>query len=255
MCYIAKLRMAVDNDIKELFEKESTGQLFDDDFLRVWTDIIGLPIYWYEYVIGSSEHTKIGYDRNQAVIYGLMIRIFKTMCYERRITCKRVNSRLFAFVFMRMIFDDAIKLQYLIKHPEEIENYCRSGLRGDQELLRNINRNQSNRTEEVSPSYIEWESELKSRAEERFRKQCLAVDDRLKNIADMRKMLKDLDMEGLYGIYATSSDSLHGGWANLQYEFLTEENGKFYPNFDDHDEDVRQILDIVQFCFISLKYF
>lgn len=107
---ITTLRMTVDNDMKDLFEKESTGQLSSDDFLRVWTDLICLPMYWYEDVIESSEHTKNGYNRDQAVIYGLLTRMYKTMCYERRITCKRVNSRLFAFVFSRMIFEDAIKV-------------------------------------------------------------------------------------------------------------------------------------------------
>lgn len=252
---ITALRMTVDNDMKDLFERESTGQLSEDDFVRVWTDLIGLPMYWYEYVIESSEHTKNGYNRDQAVIYGLLTRMYKTMCYERRITCKRVNSRLFAFTFTRMIFDDAIKVQYFIKHPDEIDNYCISSLRGDKELLELISRNQSNRTEEASPDFIEWESGLKDRAEERFRKQGMDVREKLARITDMRKMLKDLDMEETYVLYAISSDSVHGGWASIHQEFLIEENGRYYPNFNDHDVDVRQILDIIQFCFITLKFF
>lgn len=252
---ITILRVTVDNDMKDLFEKESTGQLSDDVFLRAWTDVVCLPIYWYRFVIESSEHTKSGYDRNQAVIYGLLTRMYKIMCYERRITCNRVNSRLFAFTFSRMIFDDAIKVQYFIKHPDEIDNYCKYGLRADKELLGSINRNQSSRVEEMSQNFIEWESELKDRAEEKFRKQNVDVNEKLKNITSMSNMLKDLGMEGMYGIYAISSDSVHGGWANLQQEFLIESNGKYHPYFDDYEEDIRQILDIIPLCFIALKFF
>ena len=68
-------------------------------------------------------------------------------------------------------------------------------------------------------------------------------------------MLEDLDMEDAYGMYAISSDSVHGGWSNLQYEFLIEMDGRYYPDLDDHCEDVREILDVTLLCFMTLRSF
>ena len=107
----------------------------------------------------------------------------------------------------------------------------------------------------MSQNFIEWESELKDRAEERLRSQGVDVGEKLARTTDMRNMLRDLGIEDTYGLYVNSSDSIHGGWANLQQEFLIEDNGKYYPYFNDYKEDVRQILDMVQFCFSALKFF
>ena len=55
-------------NLTELLIKEMEGTLRNEDFTRIWTDVVMMPIYRIEYIISNSKHTEIGYDRDMAII-------------------------------------------------------------------------------------------------------------------------------------------------------------------------------------------
>jgi hypothetical protein len=110
-------------DLGELFELEANETLKNEDFTRIWTNVVGLPMSRFEYVIKSSEHTTNGYDKDQAVFYGLLVHIYMTLSYMRRTTCKRVIDINTAQFYNRTLLESNTRLLYFLHHPEEIDTF------------------------------------------------------------------------------------------------------------------------------------
>lgn len=82
----------INNDFNKLIQKGEDKALKNDDYTKAWSNLVMLPAYRIEYIIQTSLHTEKGYNKDEAVIYGFLIRIYKILCFQRRLVCNRIMS-------------------------------------------------------------------------------------------------------------------------------------------------------------------
>lgn len=249
------LKEIISNDFKDLFEKNDSNTLKNEDFTRVWTDVVTMPMLRFEEVIRKSQHTFKGYDLDQAVIYGLIMRIYKFLAYSRRITCKRLNVRTTAAIISRNIMESNVNLRYLIKYPNKLDDYRKSSLKSEKEFEELIQNNRSKGTKEENDSFAEYEDGLLKYISEAYLSADMSQGKKIPKLEDMRKKMNNVGLSNLYASYSTDSHSVHGDWIDTEKNFLKKENGRYYPNFDDYEVDIRQLNPILEVCYESLIYF
>lgn len=89
---IIDIGQTISANINELIQKNKSNAVKNDDFTKTWCDLVMLPATRIEYIIQTSVHTQKGYNRDEAVIYGQLIRIYKMLCFQRRLVCKRIMT-------------------------------------------------------------------------------------------------------------------------------------------------------------------
>ena len=100
MEYIGKI---ISGDIDELLQKNESNNVKNKDFIKAWCDMAILVASHIEFIIQTSLHTQNGYNKNEAVIYGQLMRIFRMLCYQRRLVCKQVMTTILAGFFERIL--------------------------------------------------------------------------------------------------------------------------------------------------------
>ena len=76
-----------------------------------------------------------------------------------------------------------------------------------------------------------------------------------KRSLSIKGMAKAVGLEYLYVPYQVECHSVHGDWVSISRNFVKEENGLFYPCFDDEDIDIRKLNPITLVCYLSMKLF
>ena len=84
------------DDIDELLQKNESNSVKNKDFTKTWCDMAMLVAYYIEFIVQTSLHTQNGYNKNEAVIYGQLMRIFRMLCYQRRLVRKQVMTTILA---------------------------------------------------------------------------------------------------------------------------------------------------------------
>ena len=110
-------------NLNDLIVKYSNSELRNDDFTKMWTKVVMLPLSRIEYIISESAHTKNGYDIDQALYYGILNRIGKVLSFERRLVCCDMLDMEFAQIISRILLEDNIVLEYFLRHPEKLDEY------------------------------------------------------------------------------------------------------------------------------------
>lgn len=98
------------DDIDELLQKNESNSVKNEDFTKTWCDMAILVASQIEFIVRTSLHTQNGYNKNEAVIYGQLMRIFRMLCYQRRLVCKQVMTTILAGFFERMLLEGNINL-------------------------------------------------------------------------------------------------------------------------------------------------
>ena len=241
-------------DLNELVEKESVGTLSNSDFFEMWSKIVLAPMGWYEYVIRSSYHTVNGYNSDQAVIYGLLVQIFKLIRTDRHLTCTRENNYELATVIQRMLFESNITVQYLIKNPDMIDTFRKQSVKGDKKFYDTIIRNRQNRGESDSDLY-KWEGQILSSIKSSFDDAGYSPDDSIPRFPNMYDRMSDLKNESSYFVYAVNSGIIHNEWSYIAKYSLIKKDDKYFPDFDEYGEDIRLLNPILLLCYDTLKCF
>ncbi len=184
-----------------------------------------------------------------------MIRIYKFLCYSRRITCARLNVRTTAAIISRNIMESSVNLQYLIKHPDKLNEYRKSSLKPEKEFEELIKKNRSKRTKEENELYAEYENRILRSISETYHVANMSPDEKIPKLDTMRDRMDDIGLSDLYIPYGSDSHSIHGDWVDTEKYFLKKENERYYPNFDDYEVDIRQLNSITIVCYESLIYF
>ena len=231
-------------DLSELLEKEATGTLKNDDFSRVWTNVVMMPIYRIEYIIRESNHTKAGYNLDEAFYYGLLNRIRAFLCYERRIVCAKLLNLELCSVINRIILEDNISLRYFIIHHEKLDDYRKSCFRGEIEFEDQILKNREERKHD-DPIIYKWEEGLLDSIKRAYSTVGLTSEQirtiRIKQPPKVQDMAKEVDLDILYTSYRLECHSTHGDWFDISRYFLQEKDGLFFPRFEEDKIDIRKI--------------
>ncbi len=245
-------------NLNELLLKEALGSLKNNDFTKVWTDVVMMPIYRIEYIITTSKHTETGYDLDQAFYYGLLNRIRAFLCYERRIVCEQLINLELSSIFSRVILEDNITLQYFLKHPEKLDDYRKSCFKAEICFEDRVLKNRAER-KEPDPAMYEWEERLLRSVNRAYSTIGMTSEQirsmKLPKAPQVLEMAKEVDLEIMYTSYRLESHSAHGDWFDVSRYFLDEKDGKFYPRFTEDRADIRKLNPMQFIVYKSLSEF
>lgn len=245
-------------NLNELLLKETLGSLKNNDFTKVWTDVVMMPIYRIEYIMTTSKHTETGYDYDQALYYGLLNRIRAFLIYERRIVCEQLINLELSSIFSRIILEDNITLQYFLRHPEKLDDYRKSCFKAEICFEDRVLKNRTER-KETDPALHEWEDRLLKSVNRAYATIGMTSEQirsvKLPKPPQVLEMAREVDMEIMYTSYRLESHSAHGDWFDISRYFLEERDGKFYPRFTEDGTDIRKLNPMLFVVYKSLSEF
>ena len=248
----------IQNDFFELLEKENSGTLTNDDFMKTWTDVVLLPIASIEDIVSNSKHTEVGYTKNQAVLYGLLLRIMSLLIDERRLACKQLINYNMSTVFSRMIIETTVNFIYLLQNQDYIVTFCKLSAKADKEFIHDIYRNRRRRKIEggdVDEQYLKYEEGLLESAKKAVIEAGANFSkDNLKQ-KSIKEKVKAVGYERLYSSFGLESHAIHGDWLDISRNYLVKEGDMYYPKFHKKYTDIRKLNPILTLIYEALSQF
>lgn len=178
------------------------------------------------------------WNRNQAVLGGLLVRLYKLLSALLDQTCQ--HRRETSFVFARLAFECIINIQYFIaKSSEEVyEAYIFYSLRHERRLRDKIIENIERRRGESLPI----ERRMLASIERSAKASGVSLDDvnpaRWKKWSD-NNVFERADSIGLgeayLGMFGGPSHTVHGNWQDLLEYHLEELDAGFGPELEWHN--------------------
>lgn len=255
----ADKQIEIDLHLDELIEKARDGTVENVDFTKIWCNIALMPAYRIEYIINFSAHTEVGYNRDEAVVYGLLVRLFKLLCFERRIVCKQLMTTTLAAFFERMILEGIINIEYFIKCFDErlLNDFRLNSLKAEAFFEKTIREDIAKNAGQSS----DWQERLLASIHHTYKKTNSSYEEvRSKKIKlpSISEKFRTTGNERLYDVsYRTKCHDIHGDWVDLALNYLTfdEETARFSPNFQEYQADLRQLNPPLIICYEMLKKF
>ena len=252
----------IDNDILELYEKDKNHKVKNIDFTRIWCDFVLLPIYRIEFIIRTSLHTQKGYNKNEAIIYAQLMRIFRLLTFQRRLTCKQVMTSELAGFFERMIIEASINLQYYILNYKDsvLEKFRVNSLLPEAFFEEAICDDIAENNGQIS----EWQERLLNSIHSTYNKAGkfgTSFEDIKKAKVKIPSIWEKFRVTGnqrLYDVvYRGKCHNIHGDWVDFTQNYLSynEDSLTFSPNFQEFDTDLRQLNPVLLICYESLKIY
>lgn len=176
------------------------------------------------------------WDRNQAIIGGNAVRLFKLLsafldqvCQERRET---------ADILARLVFETAVSTRYLIRFfsDELALSYIKHSLRHERKLLDRINSNISERAGILMPIEDRMLKSLDRTAKlAGIPLEDIDLDDRAPwGRKNLHQKAQAIGWGELYdGMFGGMSHNVHGSWQDLYAHHLeADDNGRFTPDLN-----------------------
>jgi len=177
------------------------------------------------------------WNRNEAVLGGLLVRSYKLLDSLLDHTCKHRAE--ISFVLIRLILECAINIQYLIRNgsDELYDAFVASSLRLEKRMKTAIEKNIAKRSGIVLPiearmlSSIARAFEKSGIRSEQVTKESIAL---WKNVTfETRCRVVDFEAAYLFG-FASASHAVHGNWQDLLMHHLDVTATGFTPDTDWH---------------------
>lgn len=171
------------------------------------------------------------WERNEAILGGLMIRINKL---QLALLDQMCQSRLeIAMILFRCLAESLINLKYLLKRGNDdlFDEYIEYSLRAEKGLLNKVSQNITDRGYDLP-----IESRIKYSINQAFETSSFSpeqVDEtKLETWGEkIYKRAKSVEMEEAYfALFSLPSHAVHGNWQDLITHHLDYENGGFSPN-------------------------
>jgi len=171
-----------------------------------------------------------GFNRNEAILNGLIIRINKLQSGILDQTCqKRLEI---CYILLRCLYESLINLKYLLQGGDDLfDEFVEYSLRKEKELYNKINKNIGKRGTEIP-----IEKRMKKSIENTFNVSSMKFEDvNEKNRQSwgdtIFKRAEDVGMDWLHlSLFGLPSHSVHGNWQDLINYHLSYKNKKFIPN-------------------------
>lgn len=247
------------NDIDELLQKNESNSVKNEDFTKTWCDMAILVASQIEFIVRTSLHTQNGYNKNEAVIYGQLMRIVRMLCYQRRLVCKQVMTTILAGFFERMLLEGNINLQYFILNynDSELNDFRLHSLKAEAIFEEVINNDIAQNGGQPSL----WQSNLLNSIHDTYNKAQTTYEEVKKSKAKLPNICQKFNNTGnqkLYDVaYRTKCHDIHGDWVDFTQNYLTYDNttNTFSPNLQEYDADLRQLNPILIICCDTLIKF
>lgn len=175
------------------------------------------------------------WNRNQAIIGGNVVRLYKLISAMLDQTCQKRRET--SFILGRLAFETIVNIAYLIKNAstELFDSYVRYSLQHEKKLLNLINKNILDRGGEV----LAIESRMIRSIQRTFEKSEINSNDmstnEIKNWGNKNiyERAKDVELDHAYlAAFGGGSHSVHGNWMDLlEYHLDDAENG-FGPGLE-----------------------
>jgi hypothetical protein len=229
----------------------------DDEFMGFAVEIMNRCLYLLKVGTASSPDAKAaskGYTKHRAIIVGHMVRI--TKLYEGALI--HISQRQFelAVIFFRLIFETAIRVEYLIKSKSKRKS-CRSFIlssyRSDRETLQGLN------AEAKKGPLNQVGERIRRKIKSRLRNDRISQTELMSNTIwnvdgkHFRSMMKELGYERWYSyIFGGMSHHIHGDWYEISVYHLDREGRYYTPDLTFTDSDPRLTCSLTHICLRTL---
>ena len=235
----------------------STDFKTNTEFMKFAVEIMNLCLYLLKTGVAlapEAEASRKGYTKHRAIIVGHIVRI--TKLYEGSIIHICNHQLELATVFLRPIFEAAIKMEYLISSQTKKES-CRSFIltsyRPEKEILQDLN------TKAEKRPLTQIEKRMQRKIVSRLKEDGISQTELLNNKTwkidgkDFRTIMKTLNYDSMYSYgFGNASHYVHGDWYDIDLHHL-KQNGQYYtPNLDFDIPDPRLACSLTGICLRTL---
>ena len=249
--------------IEEWVDFNSPPPDFDTntEFMKFAVEIMNRCLYLLKTGAASApdaETASKGYAKNEAIIVGHMVRL--TKLYEGVLMHICSHHQELAHIFFRLIFETAIRMEYLItskSQKKSFRSFILASYRPEKEMLQDLENNAKQRQlipieKRMRRSIISWLRSDGITEKELFNNTIWNVDG--KNFRDIMNVF-DLDSMYSYG-FGIASRHVHGDWLDIAYYHLKQDGDRYYtPDLFFTEPDPRAACPITGICLDSLlKY-
>jgi len=171
-----------------------------------------------------------GWNRNQAIIGGQLVRMYKLVDAILDQTCKhRLET---TFILSRLHFETSVNAIYLMNYPSEkkFDSYVVYSLKHEKRLHEKITKN----IEERGGGVLPIEERMLNSIERFLEKSDVTLDEiPSKRMSDwenrnLRQRCADIGAEDAYlSVFSNASISVHGAWGDLLQHHLEYDDGRF----------------------------
>ena len=248
--------------IEEWVDFSSPPPDFDTntEFMKFAVEIMNRCLYLLKTGAASApdaETVKKGYVKNEAVIVGHMVRI--TKLYEGVLMHICSHQQELAHIFFRLIFETAIRMEYLItsESPKKsFQSFILTSYRPEKEMLQDLENNAKQGPlipieKRMRRSIISWLREDGINPKELLENKNWNLDGK-----NFREIMKTFNLGSMYPYgFGIASHCVHGDWLDIAYYHL-EQDGRYYmPDLFFTEPDPRSAGPITHACLDSLlKY-
>ena len=229
----------------------------NSEFMRFAIEIMHRCLFLLKLGTASVPDAEIatrGYTKHRAIIVGHLVRI--TKLYEgASIHVKNSHFEL-AAIFFRLIFETAIKAEYLIKSKSKRKS-CRSFIvasyRPEKEILQDLKAAARMRPinkvgKRIKRKILSWLKEDRISQTELMNNTTWYVDGK-----NFRALLKESGRENLYSYgFGCSGHHIHGDWYEIGLYHLNREGRHYTPNLTFEDPDPRLTCSLTHICLETL---
>ncbi|MFH0772369.1 MAG: glycosyltransferase [Candidatus Omnitrophota bacterium] len=211
----------------------------------------------YLMIVSASlvSEKRDGYDKINAVIVGLFVRLYKlydTLCFHIA-----ENHGEIVQIFMRLIFETSITIEYLIsKGKDSINNFIFISYKATKENYEDLQFKKSQR------DLIPIEKRILNKIERQIKEDGINLEKLLKNKnwkldnKSFKDILKELNIEDGYSYtFGSGSSYVHGDWKDIRANHLKYEDNLYYPQIDHDIPDPRYICPLSIVCLRTLILF
>ncbi len=244
-------------EIKKWIDINKTLPDFSDnnDYMRFAVEIGNHVRYLMLVAASLRSENQRGYNKEDAVIAGLFVRLCKlydTLCFN-----VARNQGEIVKIFIRLIFETSIKIEYLISSGREsIESFVFVSYKAIKEIYEDLQGKKKTR------ELIGIENRILFNIEQQFKEDDIDIDTLLKNRnwkldgKTFKEILNDMDIQIMYSyIFSRGSSYVHGDWLDLRANHLVYENGMYLPQLEHDRVDPRYISPMSVACLRALCKF
>jgi len=207
----------------------------EDEFNSLSVDLmveVGCLLCIAVNILPTSE---TGWNRDQAIVGGLGVRLFKLIDAMLDQTCK--HRRETAFIFARLIYETIVNLIVLAKtsDPDLFASYVAYSMKHEKKLLDRINKNIAKRSGSALPIERRMIDSIMRKAAASGFDIHSASPSSPKNWGDMTLYEKSerIGFGDVYlGAFSGPSHNVHGNWMDILEYHLEVKDGGFYPRIE-----------------------
>lgn len=229
----------------------------NDEFMSFVVQLMNRCLYLLRVgaALSPDERTaNEGFTKHRAIVVGHMVRIAKL--YEGFLIHPSSRKVELALVFVRLIFETAMRMEYLLASKQRtsvIRSYILTSYRPERDILQEL------RDKARKRPLIGIEKRMKRRIAELLRRdrisQRMLMNNKVWNVdrKDFRSILNALGYDPIYPyMFGIGSHAVHGSWHDIRTYHLKRYGRYFMPDIEFDDPDPRPACSLTHFCLQTL---